>query len=121
MRRRLVLRAGLGLAFTAVGVRRIALAQGAGEGRVVEVTAQRFRFTPNEIAAKRGETLVLAITSLDFVHGFSVPELQLRADLPPGRVTRVTLTPTRSGRIDFLCDNFCGDGHEGMHGVVVVT
>lgn len=90
-------------------------------GREIAVTAQRFKFTPNEIALKRGETVTLAFTSVDFVHGFSVPALNLRADLPPGKVTRVTLTPNEAGRIDFLCDNFCGDGHEGMHGVLVVS
>jgi len=93
----------------------------ADEGRVIPVVVRRFRFTPDVIELKRGETVTLAFTSIDFVHGFSVPDLHLRADLLPGRVTKVRLTPTRAGRLDFLCDNFCGDGHEGMNGHLLVT
>jgi cytochrome c oxidase subunit 2 len=122
--RRRLLRAAVGAAVCGVAAGRFALAQGQGEakreGRLIEVTAQRFKFIPAEIAVRHGETVTLALTALDFPHGFSVPELQLRADLVPGRVVKLTLTPPRAGRLAFLCDNFCGDGHEGMHGVLVV-
>jgi cytochrome c oxidase subunit 2 len=99
-------------------------AVGAGAGvvaraqapREIEVTAQRFRFTPNVIPLKAGEPVVLLIRSLDFAHGFFVPDLNLRTDLMPGRVTRLALTPQVAGQLAFLCDNFCGDGHEGMDG-----
>lgn len=124
--RRLLLKAGLGGLGAAMlawlpGRQAAAQGQAAAAGRVIEVTAQRFKFTPAEIPLRRGETVTLAITALDFPHGFSVPALQQRVDLMPGRAVRLTLTPTQAGRIDFLCDNFCGDGHEGMHGVMVVS
>lgn len=96
-------------------------ARAQAEARVVDVEARKFRFSPNEIVLKRGVAVTLAFTAIDFVHGFSVPELGLRADLRPGHVTRVRLEPLAAGRYDFLCDNFCGDGHENMHGVLVVV
>lgn len=96
-----------------------AVARGQAQ-REIEIVAQRFRFTPNEIHVRPGEKVTLAIRSLDFVHGFNVPDLGLRADLVPGRVTRVELQPTKAGTIAFLCDNFCGDGHEEMSGRIVV-
>ncbi|MFT7772060.1 cupredoxin domain-containing protein [Roseateles sp.] len=89
--------------------------------REIEVTAQRFRFTPNVIPLKAGEPVVLLIRSLDFAHGFFVPDLDLRTDLMPGRVIRLAITPQAPGRLAFLCDNFCGDGHEGMDGHFDVT
>jgi len=92
------------------------VARAEGEGRVIEIVAQRFSFTPSEITLKRGEAVTLAIKSLDFPHGFNVPALGVRADLMPGQVTKVRLQPMQSGKLDFLCDNFCGDGHERMHG-----
>ncbi|HNB64350.1 MAG TPA: cupredoxin domain-containing protein [Rhodocyclaceae bacterium] len=87
---------------------------------VIDVEARRFRFTPAEIPLKAGQAVELAIRSVDFVHGFSLPDLGLRTDLPPGRVTRVALPPLPPGTYDFLCDNFCGDGHEEMHGRLIV-
>jgi len=92
----------------------------AGEGREVAVEVRRFQFSPNEIVLKRGETVTLAFRSLDFVHGFNAPDFGVRADLLPGQVTRVRLQPDRLGRFAFLCDNFCGDGHEQMGGLLIV-
>lgn len=91
-----------------------------GKEQVVQVTAKRFNFTPNEIVVKKGRPVVLEFSSLDFVHGFNVPGLKLRADLLPGQITRVRFTPERAGEYAFVCDNFCGDGHEEMHGHIVV-
>lgn len=89
--------------------------------REIEITAQRFKFTPNVIPLKAGEPVVLLIRSLDFAHGFFVPDLNLRTDLMPGRVTRLELTPKSPGQLAFLCDNFCGEGHEGMDGHFIVS
>ena len=49
------------------------------------------------------------------------PDFKIRADLMPGRVTRIELPALQAGTYEFLCDNFCGDGHEEMHGKLVVT
>ncbi len=89
--------------------------------REIEVTAQRFQFTPNSIPIKLGEHVTLLVKAVDFPHGFNVPDLGLRVDLMPGKVTKVLITPKEVGTIDFLCDNFCGDGHERMHGQFIVT
>jgi cytochrome c oxidase subunit II len=89
--------------------------------REIEMVARRFNFTPNEIALKVNEPVVLLVRSLDFIHGFNVPDLGMRFDLVPGRVTRIELRPQKAGMIEFLCDNFCGDEHEEMHGRFVVS
>jgi cytochrome c oxidase subunit 2 len=96
-------------------------AKAADAPREIEVVAKRFQFTPNEIPLKAGERVVIAVRSLDFMHGFKVPGLNVRADLVPGKVTRIELQPTAAGTLDFLCDNFCGEGHEEMHGRFIVS
>lgn len=75
---------------------------------------------PNEIVLKAGESVVIEVTSIDFTHGMNIPDLKLRFDLVPGWVTRIPLSVPQAGVIDFLCDNFCGDGHEHMQGRLVV-
>lgn len=84
--------------------------------REIEITAQRFHFTPNVIALKAGEPVLLKITALDFAHGFFIPDLDRRLDLMPGRAVTFAFTPASPGTLHFLCDNFCGEGHEGMDG-----
>ncbi|MHB1187307.1 cupredoxin domain-containing protein [Thiobacillus sp.] len=116
----------LWLAVLGAGLSGIGLGAASGIGndaanaQVIRVTAQRFTFTPNEIVVKKGRPVVLEFSSLDFVHGFNVPSLKLRADLPPGNITRVRFTPDRVGEHPFVCDNFCGEGHEDMHGRILV-
>ena len=112
---------GVFAATGAVALARSGGAQSAAEPRVIEMTAHRFAYEPNEIALKAGERVVVAIRSLDFVHGMNIPDLGMRLDLVPGRVTRLELQPKGPGTIEFVCDNFCGDGHEEMHGRFVVS
>lgn len=92
-----------------------------GEGaRVIRIQAKKFEYTPNEIRVKKGEKIMLELTALDFVHGFNLPDFKIRADIPPGKATMLALNPTETGRFTFLCDNFCGDGHEEMNGILIV-
>jgi cytochrome c oxidase subunit 2 len=44
----------------------------------------------------------------------------VRADIDPDHVTRLDLLPQRVGKFEFHCDVFCGSGHEGMEGEIVV-
>ena len=92
-----------------------------GSEQVIRLTASKFVFTPNEIMLEKGVPAVIEITSLDRDHGFKVPELGIRADVKPGRTTRVRLVPERTGRFAFRCDVFCGTGHEDMDGEIVVV
>ena len=87
----------------------------------IKITAQKFKYTPNQIVLKKGQATVLEFTSVDFVHGFNLPDLKIRADLIPGRITKVELNIDQEGVYEFLCDNFCGDGHEEMSGKITVT
>lgn len=89
--------------------------------RVIKITAKKFSYTPNQITIKKGEAVVLEFTSVDFVHGFNIPDMHMRADLMPGRITRVRLQTDESRAYDFLCDNFCGSGHEEMNGKIIVS
>jgi cytochrome c oxidase subunit II len=89
--------------------------------RRIEMTATKFMLQPTELRVRKGERVTLVLTTPDFVHGFSVPELATRVDLIPGRAVEITLPTDRAGRFVFLCDNFCGDGHDRMSGVLVVS
>ena len=97
------------------------IAQAVATPRVVPVVARKFVFIPGEIAVKRGESVVLEFTAPEVAMGFFCAELDLRALIIPGQPARVPFTPARAGRFDFICDVFCGDGHEGMQGHLLVT
>ena len=98
-----------------------ACAAQAPQGKVIKVVAQRFVFTPNEITLKKGETVTFEFVTRDVLMGFSAPDFSTRTDIPPGMTTHVTFTPTKTGTFAFLCDVFCGGGHENMNGVIKVV
>jgi cytochrome c oxidase subunit 2 len=90
------------------------------EVRVIKLVAKRFVFSPSEIVLKKGQPVVFELTTQDFAHGFRIPDLDFRADFVPDKTTTVRLTPRKAGKFEFLCDNFCGSGHEEMDGSLVV-
>ena len=89
--------------------------------QVIQITAKRFEYSPKEITLKKGVPVVLELTSLDRLHGFNCPGLKLRMDIRPGKVNTLRFTPDQTGTFPFHCDNFCGSGHEGMRGTIIVT
>jgi len=112
-KRRLLLCAPLALAVLGV-------VQAKAKERVIKIEARKFRFAPDVIELKKGEAVVLEFTALDFPHGFSLPDFKIRADLIMGKPVQVRLKPEEVGRFGFLCDNFCGSGHEEMAGTIIV-
>ena len=116
--RRLLLQGAL----TTAGAALASVVSGAQpQPRTIELVAKRFEYVPKEVPLKVGERVIIAIKSLDFVHGMNIPDLNKRLDLVPGRITQLELQPTAPGVIEFVCDNFCGDKHEEMHGSFVVS
>ncbi len=95
--------------------------QGQAESQVIQLVAKKFVFTPEKIEVKAGQRLQLELSTLDFAHGFSLPDLKLRADLVPDQIVRLNLRFDKPGDYVFLCDNYCGDGHEDMFGRFLVT
>jgi cytochrome c oxidase subunit II len=89
--------------------------------QVIHLTAKKFEYGPDEITVKQGEPVMIEIVSLDRKHGFTIPELGVRADVKPGATSIVRFTPDKAGTFHFHCDLFCGSGHEGMTGTLVVV
>jgi cytochrome c oxidase subunit 2 len=93
----------------------------AGSPQVIKITAKRFEYSPNEIRIKTGVPVIFDFTSLDRIHGFTVPDLgNIRLTIEPGKVKRITILAPKAGTYEFHCDLFCGDGHEGMTGTIIV-
>ncbi len=92
----------------------------AAEPQVIKITAKRFEYNPNEIHIKAGVPVVFEFTSLDRIHGFTVPDLgNIRLTIEPGKANRITILAPKAGTYEFHCDIFCGDGHEGMMGKII--
>jgi len=89
--------------------------------RVIHISAKKFEFSPDSITLKKGEPVVLEISSADREHGFNLRAFGVRTNVSPGKVSRIRISPDKTGKFTFSCDVFCGDGHEEMTGTVVVN
>jgi cytochrome c oxidase subunit II len=87
----------------------------------IEIAAQRFRYTPNEITLKKGVPVVLAITSNDVNHGMKFKELDLDIKIKKHATTEVPFTPEQVGTFVGQCSVFCGSGHGSMKMIFHVT
>lgn len=89
--------------------------------QVVEIVARRFIYTPNEFTVKKGVPVLLKLSTADVLMGFSLPDFHVRADIVPGQVAEVRFIPDKAGSFEFVCDIFCGSGHETMNGTLTVS
>ena len=88
--------------------------------QIIRISASNFEFKPSEIVIKKGLPVTLELVSEDRHHGFKLAEFHLRADIKPGVVEKVRFVPDKIGTFTFICDVFCGDGHEEMTGTLRV-
>ena len=93
----------------------------AASPKVIELKAKRFTFTPGEITLKKGEPVVLRLSTEDVTHGLYLKQLSINAVIEPGKVSDVSITPQQTGNFVAKCNHFCGSGHGGMHLVVNVV
>lgn len=89
--------------------------------KVIKITAKRFTFTPEHITLKKGVPVVFEFRTLDVFMGFNLPDFNVRADIVPDKAVRLRLVPDKTGTFIFLCDVFCGAGHEKMSGEITVV
>ena len=95
-------------------------AQAEGGPRVIEITAKRFAFSPNQITIKKGETVKIRLTSDDVTHGFFMRKLKIDQEVEPGKPTEFAVTPQEAGTFTTICDHFCGVNHGNMNMTIVV-
>lgn len=119
-RRRAVTAAALSLLTLGYGATFVA-AQAKAPEKIVRISAKRFDYSPAHLTLRKGQPVILELTSQDVLMGFTLPDFNLRADMEPNKVTRVRFVPDKTGKFVFLCDIFCGSGHEHMQGTLTVV
>ncbi len=95
-------------------------AEAAGSNKEFDVIARQWEFEPSQIRVSEGDTVTLHITSEDVTHGISIPEFGINENLAPGQTITVTFTADKKGVFPFVCSVYCGSGHGGMTGEIIV-
>lgn len=91
-----------------------------GEVKEFTMTAKKWDFSPSTITVNKGDTVKLHIKSIDVTHGFGLPDFGINENLAPGKTVDVEFVADKTGTFTFACTVFCGSGHGGMKGQLVV-
>jgi cytochrome c oxidase subunit II len=134
----LLLIAGLSVNGSPLSARNRARQQAPAQNvQVIDMTAKRYTYTPSSVHVKKGAKVQLRITALDHLHGFKInvypdggdtkgaPGLMFTSPqdcwaIPKGQTVTIEFVANTAGNYPFKCCKFCGFGHMGMKGEVVV-
>lgn len=89
--------------------------------KTIDVTASRFHFEPATITVAEGDRVRLRLHSADRTHGFAIKALHVKAPIPKsGEAVTVEFVADQAGSFNITCSEYCGTGHGGMKGKLVV-
>jgi cytochrome c oxidase subunit 2 len=86
-----------------------------GDGTLtVTMVAARYGFFPPVIDVPVDTPVKFRIASADVLHGVHVPYTNAASMIVPGYVSEFTTTFPKTGKYSFLCNEYCGLGHDSM-------
>jgi cytochrome c oxidase subunit 2 len=92
------------------------------ERRTIEIVARRFAFEPPQVDVAVGEPVRLLVRSADGVHGLEIKKLKIKKAIPRGAdPVVIDFTAKEPGQFPILCSEYCGDDHDSMKGMLVVS
>lgn len=74
----------------------------------------------NELVVPKGTPVVMRMTSYDTIHSLYPVNHWVKEDAMPGRITHMWFLPTEVGESVLTCAEYCGFGHSGMYGTLIV-
>ncbi|HEF4762771.1 TPA: cytochrome c oxidase subunit II [Pseudomonas putida] len=74
----------------------------------------------NEVRLPLNKPVKVLLRSKDVLHNFYIPQIRSKMDMVPGMVSYFWFTPTKTGKYEVLCAEFCGVGHFNMRGQMIV-
>ena len=63
----------------------------------------------------------LHISSMDWLHGFSLQPVNINLQIHPGYEMVLTVKPNQAGQYGIVCNEYCGIGHHTMVGRIHVV
>ncbi len=86
----------------------------------IEMTAEDFHFTPEVLRVKKGTLVTLKIKSIDGTHGFNLGAFGIDKRLDENVTNLIEFYAGQQGEYGFRCSHFCGLGHLGMTGKLII-
>ena len=86
----------------------------------IEVIAKDYEFIPDTIRVKQGTLVTLKLKSIEGTHGFELGAFGIDELLDENVTKIVEFYAGQEGEYGIRCSHFCGIGHLGMTGILLV-
>jgi len=86
----------------------------------IVIIAKDFEFIPDTIRVKEGTLVTLKIKSIEGTHGFELGAFGIDETLEENVVKTVEFYAAEKGIDGIRCSHFCGIGHLGMTGNLII-
>lgn len=90
------------------------------DARVINMTVEDWKFSPNAIQIAKGEKVILRLSDTAGVHGFASSDLGINIKINPGETKDIVIPSDKAGTFAFRCPVPCGPGHKDMTGAITV-
>jgi cytochrome c oxidase subunit 2 len=84
------------------------------------MVAARYGFYPPVVEVPADTPVKFRVASADVLHGFHVPFTNAATMIVPGYVSEINTSFPTEGEYSFLCNEYCGLGHDSMWSRLVV-
>jgi heme/copper-type cytochrome/quinol oxidase subunit 2 len=86
----------------------------------VDLTAFEYGFSPRVIRARRGDRLIITVTSKDVPHGITIAGYGIRVPVKKGYARELRFTAIRAGEFLIQCPLCQKQGHAAMQAKLIV-
>jgi len=87
--------------------------------RTMHMGVRQWEWFPEKITANYGEEVIIIMHNADVTHSISIPELNVKQDIPDDGAV-VQFMSVKRGTFSFFCDTPCGKGHDQMKGEITI-
>ena len=89
--------------------------------RTIDLTATNWYFDPETVVVKQGERIRLRVRASGRDHGIALPAYGIEKTVREGTEETIEFTADKKGTFPFSCPTYCGEGHDGMSGTLIVS
>jgi len=89
-------------------------------GSEVYMLARLWQWYPI-LELEKNQSYRLHLSSLDWMHGFSLQPVNINLQIHPGYDMVLTVQPDKAGTYGVVCNEYCGLGHHTMVGRIYVV
>jgi len=90
--------------------------------KIKEINLEVFQygFLPDPVRVKSSDIVKLIITSRDVSHGVYIKEYGINVSIKKEETKKIEFIADKTGEFDIVCSVYCGPGHSGMKGKIIV-